>query len=59
MIRQLRIRMTVLVITVLVLVSAGIVFSINYLNWRNIQSQVDSALNTLISNSGFRPAVRL
>ena len=58
MIRKLRIRMTVLVIAILVLVSAGIVFSINYLNWRNIRRQVNGALETLIENSGSRPALR-
>ena len=55
MIRKLRRRMTLLVAAVLVLVTAGIVMSINYMNWRNIRLDAAAALKTLSENSGARP----
>ena len=58
MIRRLRIRLTILVVVVLVLVSGGIIFSINYLNWRNIRLEAENALDTLVSNSGSRPSLK-
>ena len=59
MIARLRRRMTILVIVVLVTVTAGIIFLINYMNWRNIASQAESALETLALNSGVRPILGL
>ena len=47
MIRKLRIRMTLLVIGVLVIVSAGIVLGIYQVNNRNIVSQAEAALEAL------------
>ena len=57
MIRKLRRRMTLLVSAVLILVTAGIVFSINYMNWRNITIQAENALETLAENAGVRPGL--
>ena len=51
--------MTLLVCTVLILVTAGIVFFINYMNWRNIVTQAESALETLADNHGRRPEMPL
>lgn len=59
MIVRLRKRMTLLVILVLVLVTAGIIFLINYMNWRNITSQAENALETLALNSGVRPLFKM
>ena len=55
MINKLRIRLTVLVVAVLALVTAGIVLSIHTLNLRNIDAAATSALNTLAENEGRRP----
>ena len=49
--------MTALVAAVLVLVTAGIVASINYINWRNISREAEAALEILSTNSGVRPIV--
>ena len=58
MIAKLRIRMTILVCAVLILVSAGIVFSVNFLNWRNITARAEDALEALSVNNGMRPGFR-
>ena len=50
--------MMLLIVAVLVLVSGGIVFAINYLNWRSISATAQEALETLSSNSGRRPDLR-
>ena len=55
MIRKLQMRLTLLVIGVLILVTAGIVLSIDLANRRNIASAADTALKTLASNQGRRP----
>lgn len=55
MIVKLRRKITLLVVAVLILVTAGIVFSINYINWLNIEAQAESALELLAENSGERP----
>ena len=54
MIRRLRIRMTLMVIAVLILVSAGIVLAIFLANERNIASEASSTLAVLAENSGVR-----
>ena len=55
MIKKLRRRLTLLVIGVLALVTAGIVLSINTINLRNIDAATASALKTLTENEGRRP----
>ncbi len=57
MIKRLRLRMSLLVTAVLILVSAGIVLAIYEVNNRNIISQVESALDALAENHGERPAL--
>jgi len=57
MIRKLRRRLTLLVIGVLILVTAGIVLSTDYANRRNIASSARAALDTLAENQGRRPAL--
>ena len=58
MIAKLRRRMTLLVAAVLILVTIGIICSINYMNWRNLQAQTKDALDTLVSSSGVRPSLK-
>ena len=56
MIERLRRRLTLLVTGVLILVTAGIIFSINYVNWRQITGQARKALELLAENKGSRPS---
>ena len=55
MIKTLRRRLTLLVIGVLALVTAGIVLSIRVINLRNIDSTARAALQVLSENQGHRP----
>lgn len=55
MIPRLRRRLMLLVVGVLVLVTAGIVLSINAMNLRNISAEAESALALLAENAGERP----
>lgn len=55
MIKKLRLRLTLLVIGVLILVTAGIVLSIWAINLHNIDSSVKTALQVLSKNKGRRP----
>ncbi len=57
MIKRLRRRMTLMVIAVLILVSAGIVLAIHYANERSIAVQAESTLSVLAENSGSRPSL--
>ena len=52
MIRKLRVRMTLMVIAVLVLVSAGIVLATHLSSERNIAAQAQDTLSVLTDNSG-------
>jgi signal transduction histidine kinase len=52
MIRKLRRRMTLMVIAVLILVSAGIVLAIHLANERNIAAQAEDTLAVLAENGG-------
>ena len=54
MIKRLRLRMTLMVIAVLILVSAGIVLAIHVANKRSIESQAQATLSVLAENSGAR-----
>ena len=55
MITKLRRRLTLLVIAVLLVVTAGIVLSIDAVNRRNITSAANAALDVLAENEGRRP----
>ncbi len=57
MIQKLRRRLTLLVIAVLILVTAGIVLSIDIINRRNISTAAGAALDILAANQGRRPAM--
>jgi len=57
MIKRLRRRMTLMVIAVLILISAGIVLAIHYANERSIAAQAESTLSVLAENSGSRPSL--
>ena len=57
MIRRLRRRMTLLVILVLVLVSAGIVLAIHLSNERSIAAQAETTLSALAEEGGTRPSM--
>ena len=54
MIKRLRMRMTLMVIAVLLLVSAGIVLAIHLANERDITRQAEETLQVLAENSGSR-----
>ena len=56
MIRRLRRRMTLMVVAVLILVSAGIVLAIHLANEHSIAAQAEATLSMLAENSGSRPA---
>ena len=58
MIKRLRLRMTLMVIAVLILVSAGIVLAIHLANQRSIESQAQSTLSVLAENSGVRTTAK-
>ena len=55
MINSLRRRLTLLVIGVLALVTAGIVLSIRVIDLKNIDATAESALQVLVENQGRRP----
>ena len=55
MIQKLRRRLTLLVIGVLIIVTVGIVLSIDAVNRRNITTAANAALDTLAENEGRRP----
>ena len=55
MIKKLRRRLTVLVVGILILVSAGIVLSIHLVNLRNIEASALAALDDIAENGGRRP----
>ena len=55
MIKKLKRRMVLLVLAGLLLVSAGLVFTINFMNWNSIERQASAVLDMLAENSGQRP----
>ena len=55
MIGKLRRRMILLVLAGLLLASAGLVATINLMNWRSLTRQVDGVLDMLAENDGQRP----
>jgi len=57
MIKRLQRRMTLLVIIVLILISAGTVVAIYFVNTNNIITQVESTLDTLEENRGVLPSM--
>ena len=57
MIARLRRKLTLLVIAVLALVTAGIVLAISYANYRAVDQRSYAALNALTRNRGMRPGI--
>ena len=57
MIKRLRRRMTLMVILVLILVSAGIVLAIHLSNERSIAAQAETTLTALAEENGSRPSL--
>lgn len=55
MIKRLQKRMVLLVLCGLLLASAGLVFAVNWINWRSIQNQAEGILDMLAENNGQRP----
>ena len=55
MIKKLKARMILLVLCGLLLASAGLVFAVNWINWRSLISQSEGILDTLAENNGQRP----
>ena len=58
MINKLRRKMMLLVVAVLVLVSTGIVVSINVANWNQLETQAESVRDILAENNGLRPEAK-
>ena len=55
MIRKLKIRIILLVLTGLLLASAGLVAAINWMNWNSLSQQANAVLDMLVENGGQRP----
>ena len=56
MIKRLTRRMILLVLCGLLLASAGLVFAINYMNWKSLTTQASDVLSLLAESGGQRPA---
>ena len=57
MIRKLQLRLTLLVLGFLLVILAGVVFAINYINWRDLTDQAEYSLEVLVKNDGRRPGM--
>lgn len=57
MIRSLQKRLTLLVLCFLLVILAGVVFAINYVNWMDLTEQAKSSLDVLVRNDGRRPGM--
>ena len=57
MIRKLQLRLTLLVLAFLLVILAGVVFAINYINWRDLTDQAEYSLEVMINNDGRRPGM--
>ena len=55
MIKKLRLRLILLVLSGLLLASAGVVFAINFTNWQNLITQANGILDMLADSGGQRP----
>ena len=55
MIRSFQRRITLLVLCFLLVILAGVVFAINYINWRNLTVQAEQSLLVITENDGHRP----
>jgi len=57
MIRSLQRRITLLVLGVLLVILAGVVFAINYVNWKDLTDQMEYSLERIVQNNGRRPGL--
>ena len=57
MIRKLQLRLTLLVLGFLLVILAGVVFAINYVNWKDLTDQAEYSLEVLVKNNGRRPGM--
>ena len=59
MIRTFQRRITLLVLGFLLVILAGVVFAINYVNWKDLTDQTEYSLEVIVKNNGRRPGMRL
>ena len=59
MIRKLQLRFTLLVLGFLLVILAGVVFAINYVNWKDLTDQAEYSLEVLVKNNGRRPGMMM
>ena len=57
MIQSLQKRITLLVLGVLLVILAGVVFAINYVNWKDLTDQAEASLELIVKNNGQRPGM--
>lgn len=57
MIQKLQRRFTLLVLGVLLVILAGVVFAINYVNWKELTDQAEASLELIVKNNGQRPGM--
>ena len=57
MIQKLQRRFTLLVLGVLLVILAGVVFAINYVNWKDLTDQAEYSLEVIVENNGRRPGM--
>ena len=57
MIQKLQRRITLLVLGFLLVILAGVVFAINYVNWKDLTDQAAYSLELVVKNNGRRPGM--
>ena len=58
MIRSFQRKITLLVLGFLLVILAGVVFAINYVNWKDLTDQAQYSLEAIVKNDGRRPEMR-
>ncbi len=58
MIRSFQRKITLLVLGFLLVILAGVVFAINYVNWKDLTDQAQYSLEVIVKNNGRRPGMR-
>lgn len=57
MIRSFQRKITLLVLGFLLIILAGVVFAINYVNWKDLTDQAEYSLEVIVENNGRRPGM--
>jgi hypothetical protein len=57
MIRSFQRKITLLVLGFLLVILAGVVFAINYVNWKDLTDQAQYSLEVIVKNNGRRPGM--